>query len=128
MTGEVSWIKPNGDDSNGDRWPVHAAVARALRCRLRPWDAYCGPYIAHKRGKLWISSEDGMSGTACLWPGGTAPAYREPITADFPNVYDTEQALDACRAVLREAGRQHQIRSRSVAEVSLQGLEQGPKA
>lgn len=106
MTGEMSWIKSNGDDSNGEGWPVHAEVARALRCRLRPFDKYIGPYIQTKRGKLWLSSDDGMSGTAYLWPDGTPPAYREPITCDFPSVYSIEQALDACRAVLREAGKQ----------------------
>lgn len=106
MTGEMSWIKPNGEDSNGEGWPVHAEVARALHCRLRPWDVYCGPYIDHKRGKLWLSSDDGMSGTACLWVNGEAPAYREPITCDFWNVEDADATLDACRAVLREAGKQ----------------------
>lgn len=103
MTGEMRWIKPNGDDSNGEGWPVHAAVARALRCRLRPFDKYIGPYIDHKRGRLWLSSEDGITGTACLWPGGVAPAYRDPLTVDFPNVYDADQALAACREVLRQA-------------------------
>ena len=103
MTGEMSWIKPNGDDSNGEGWPVHAEVARALRCRLRPFDTYIGPYIQTKRGKLFLSSEDGYTGTACLWPGGIPPAYREPIVREFPNVYDAEQALDACRQVLRAA-------------------------
>ena len=32
MTGEMSWIKPNGEDSNGDVYEVHAQVARAMRC------------------------------------------------------------------------------------------------
>ena len=109
MTGEMSWIKANGDDSNGEGWPVHAAVARALRCRLRPWDKYCGPYINHKRGKLWLSSENGMNGTACLWPDGTPPASREPLTYEFWNVDDVDAALEACRAVLREAWRQSRL-------------------
>ena len=114
MTGEMSWIKPNGDDSNGEGWPVHAKVARALRCRLRPWDVYCGPYIQTKRGKLFLSTEDGMSGTACLWPSGVAPAYREPVTCDFPSVDDVDDALEACRAVLREAGKQARDRMRII--------------
>lgn len=113
MTGEMSWIKPNGDDSNDESWPVHAAVARALRCRLRPFDKYIGPYIKTKRGMLFLSSEDGYSGTACLWPGGVAPAYREPLTAEIYSIYDVDAALDACRAVLREAGKQARKRAES---------------
>lgn len=105
MTGEMGWIKPNGDAADGNSYPVHAAVARALRCRLRPFDTYIGPYIAHKRGRLWISSDDGVTGTACLWPGGIAPAWREPIAVDFPNAYDPEQALAAAREVLKRARR-----------------------
>jgi len=106
MAGEMSWVKANGDDSNGEGWPVHAAVARALRCRLRPWDVYCGPYIQTKHGKLWLSTDDGITGTACLWPGGVPPAYREPLTTDYFPYDDTNEALAACRAVLREAGKQ----------------------
>lgn len=103
MTGEMSWIKANGDDSNGENWHTHAKVARALRCRLRPFDVYIGPYIATKRGKLFIYSEDGVIGTICLWPGGIAPAYREPITAEFCPMEDAEEALYAARLVLRQA-------------------------
>lgn len=105
MTGEMSWIKANGDDSNGESWPVHAEVARALRCRLRPFDYYIGPFIAHQRGRLWLSSDDGYTGTACLWPNGAAPAYCEPITCSFPDAYDAGMALEACREVLKEARR-----------------------
>ena len=103
MTGEVSWIKPNGDDSNGEGWPVHAHVARALRCRLRPFDAYAGPYVQHKRGRLFISSEDGAIGTVCLWPGGVPPAYREPPTVEYFPLDDAQAALTAAREVLRLA-------------------------
>ena len=103
MTGEVAWINANGEDSRGDVYGVHAQVARALRCRLRPFDAYIGPYIAHKRGKLFLSSEDGYSGTACIWPGGVAPAYCKPIVAAFWNVNDPAAALAAARDVLRRA-------------------------
>ena len=102
MTGEMSWIKPNGEDSNGGCWEVHAKVARALRCRLRPFDVYIGPYIAHKLGKLWISSE-GSFGTVCLWPGGIAPAYREPVVAEYAPWDDVELALFAARQVLKQA-------------------------
>ena len=103
MTGEVSWIKPNGEDSNGDVYETHAKVARALRCKLRPFDVYIGPYIAHKRGKMFISTEDGSEGTVCLWPGGIAPAFRDPIVETFAPIWDSGAALSAARAVLKRA-------------------------
>ncbi|MBT9176517.1 MAG: hypothetical protein DDT20_00836 [Firmicutes bacterium] len=105
MTGEMSWIKPNGEDSNGETWGLHATVARALRCRLRPWDVYSGPYIRHRAGKLFINSEDGEVGMVCIWPGGIAPAYCEPITEEYFPFDDVAAALVAARAVLRIARR-----------------------
>jgi hypothetical protein len=102
MTGEMGWIKANGLDSNGDTWEVHAKVARALRCQLRPFDKYIGPYIAHKRGQIFLSSDDGETGTACLWPDGQAPAYREPFTVEFFPLYNSDAALAAARDVLRQ--------------------------
>lgn len=102
MTGEMAWIKPDGTDSNGEKWEPHAKVARALRCRLKPFDSYIGPYIAHSAGKLFISSEDGIVGTVCLWPEGIAPADREPITEDYFPLYDADAALAAARSVLRK--------------------------
>lgn len=100
MTGEVSWIKPNGEDSRGDVYETHARVARALRCKLLPFDAYIGPYIAHKRGKLFLSSEDGFLGTVCLWPGGIAPAYRDPVVVEYAPADDADAALAAARAAI----------------------------
>ena len=102
MTGEMGWIKPNGDAGNGESYPLHAAVARNLRSPLRPFDTYIGPYIAHKRGKLFISSEDGIVGTVCLWPGGVAPAFREPKVAEFFPLDDVEAATVAARQVCRK--------------------------
>ena len=103
MTGEMSWIKPNGEDSNGDVYEVHAKVARALRCRLHPFDVYIGPYIDTLRGHLFISTDDGFLGVVCLWPGGVAPAYRIPIVAEYAPFDSVEEALVAARQVLREA-------------------------
>lgn len=103
MTGEVSSIKPNGEDSNGDIWGVHAYVAKALRCKLRPFDTYIGPYIDHKLGRIFIGSDDGGVGDACLWPGGVPPAYCKPITEQFFPMQSEIAALDAVRSVLREA-------------------------
>lgn len=103
MTGEMSWIKPDGTDSNGDLYPTHAALAKRLRCKLRPFDVYCGPYIAHRKGRIFIDSEDGFIGQAVLWPGGIAPAYRTPIvSAPFP-LGDIEIAVEKTRAMLRNA-------------------------
>ena len=47
MTGEMSWINPKtGEDSNGDSWPIHLAVAKAVGGELKPFDVYQGPYIS----------------------------------------------------------------------------------
>lgn len=105
MTGEMSWIKASGEASDGCTYDVHAKVARALRSKLRPFDTYIGPYIAHKHGRLWISSEDGMLGTVCLWPQGIPPAFREPITAEYFPLDDAGAALEAAREVLKIARR-----------------------
>ena len=104
MTGEMSWIKPNGDAGNGESYPVHAAVARALRCRLRPFDTYIGPYIDHRKGRVWISSEDGAVGTVCVWPGGVAPAYCKPVTVDYFPLDNITECLAAAREALKRIG------------------------
>lgn len=101
MTGEMNWIKPNGDAGDGESYPLHAAIARALRSRLRPFDTYVGPYIDHKRGKIFITSEDGCTGTVCMWPGGVAPAYREPLVSEYFPAEDVDAARAAVSEVLR---------------------------
>lgn len=121
MTGEMSWIKPDGTDSNGECWPTHAAVARALRCRLRPFDVYCGPYIAHKAGRLWISTPDGASGQVTLWRNGIAPAYQAPLTEDYPELHDVDQALAAAREVLRRHARLVREYARRVRALEAEG-------
>lgn len=103
MTGEMGWIKANGDAGDGNSYPVHAQVARALRCRLRPFDTYIGPYIAHKRGKLFIGSDDGCTAYVCLWPGGAAPAFCEPVVSELFYWNDADAALEAARSVLKAA-------------------------
>ena len=45
MTGEMHSITQKGVDSNGDSWPTHAAIARAVKGKLKPFDVYQGPYI-----------------------------------------------------------------------------------
>jgi|TARA_R100001530_G_C4231517_1_gene132776 hypothetical protein len=64
MTGEMSWINQDGEDSNGDEWRTHAAVAKAVGGTLRPFDVYQGPYISlPKGGRLWLGCLDGIEGT-----------------------------------------------------------------
>ena len=80
MTGEMSWINQDGEDSNGETWSTHAAVAKAVGGELKPFDAYQGPYIAvggdvtvgespyalAVQGlgivRLWLCSDDGWLG------------------------------------------------------------------
>lgn len=100
MTGEVSYIRPDGTDSNGDCWSTHAYVARQLRRPLRPFDKYIGPYIACKEGRLWLG-DDGSGPYVCLWPQGIAPAYADPIVRHCED-YSDLAALDAAREVLRK--------------------------
>ena len=50
MTGEMWHIDENGKDDNGNEWPIHAAIAKALcdeghDASLQPFDQYQGPYI-----------------------------------------------------------------------------------
>jgi len=45
MAGEMSWIKQDGTDSDGNVWETHAAIAKAVGGYLRPFDQYQGPYI-----------------------------------------------------------------------------------
>lgn len=101
MTGEMGWIKPNGEASNGECYSLHASVARAMRGKLRPFDSYIGPYIKVPAGRLWLTSEDGEVGTACLWPDGIAPAYAEPFTAEFFPLDSESAALNAARECVR---------------------------
>ena len=50
MTGEMYHIDESGKDDIGNEWPIHAAIANALRdeghdATLQPFDQYQGPYI-----------------------------------------------------------------------------------
>jgi hypothetical protein len=103
VTGEMSWIKPNGEAGDGNTYDGHAEVAKALRCRLQPFDVYQGPYIDTKRGKLFLSSEDGLVGQATIWVNGEAPAYRPPIVEDYFPCCDWIAALEAARRALKRA-------------------------
>lgn len=101
MTGEMHSIDPDGNDSNGESWPVHAAVARALGCELRPFDKYCGPYIAHAAGKIWLYDEAGPR--VCIWPRGIPPSVAKPHGRCRD--YGAPAAIAAVRALLRDVRR-----------------------
>ena len=53
MAGEMTHV-------NAAEWPIHRAIARALRGRLRPFDQYQGPYIAWKGKRLFIHHPEKM--------------------------------------------------------------------
>lgn len=103
MTGEMAWIKPNGDAADGNSYPMHAAVAMDLGAALKPFDTYIGPYIDHAQGKIFITSDDGFRGAVCLWPGGEAPAYRQPLVEEFCPFDNLSAALEAARLVLKRS-------------------------
>ena len=105
MTGEMYHIDQNGNDSNGECWPIHAAIARAIGGKLQPFDVYQGPYIVigsdvrigerpyqlavQNLGiiRLWIVSDDGAFGQV----------YREDMEKLSESFwYDDEEAAIAC--------------------------------
>ena len=46
MTGEMHYINPEtGEDSDGNIWESHLAIAKATGGTLKPFDQYQGPYI-----------------------------------------------------------------------------------
>ena len=45
MTGEMGFIDQEGLDSNGEEWPLHAAIAKELNGTIKPFDQYQGPYV-----------------------------------------------------------------------------------
>lgn len=110
MTGEMSWIHQNGEDSNGEIWGTHAAIARAVKGHLEPFDAYQGPYIvigsdirvgaapyampiAHLGiVRLWLGSDDGYWGT--IWREDT-----DTLSEPFPCM-NTRAACRAARKLL----------------------------
>ena len=109
MTGEMHWIRQDGVDSNGDEWPYHVIVAKAVNGTLKPFDKYQGPYIA--------VGPDFLAGTrpyrvpiqnlGCvrLWLGWNEDEgpyiYREDIdkTMFLPSL-DEETLADCAREIL----------------------------
>ena len=110
MTGEMHSINQKGIDSNGDSWPTHAAIARAVKGNLKPFDVYQGPYIVVGQDqwvgkppyhlpvlnvgviRLWLSSID--SKTAQIWREDT-DTLSEPFFYD-----DTRTACKEARKLL----------------------------
>ena len=95
MTGEMSGITKDGRDTNGEYWPLHAAIANALDGELRPFDVYQGPYIKVGKAKFWVFSEDGYD----------AIIYREDTDTKaepFPmySKLSEELAIEAARYLL----------------------------
>lgn len=94
MTGEMHSIKQDGHDSNGDEWPIHAAIAKALEAELRPFDVYQGPYILTERGRLWLCSKDGYEATIY---NSNRDIESEPFAVD-----DELAAIAAAESVTRQ--------------------------
>jgi len=109
MTGEMCWIDQNGVDSNGEEWPLHAAIAKELGGEVKPFDVYQGPYVVFGSDirvgngpyalapiglgikRLWLTGED------CLlkW-------YREDTETESFGFWwnDTEMAINAAQCLL----------------------------
>jgi len=113
MTGEMHSIDQTGKDSNGDIWPLHLAIAKAIGGELQPFDVYQGPYISvggdAKAGsppyvapvqglgivRLWVHSDDGVE----------ARVYREDTdqqSEPFPMFapFAEELAANAARSLM----------------------------
>ena len=80
MTGEM-----NKADVTRDAFPLHFAIARALRGTVLPFDVYQGPYVRTAHGRLWLCSNGGATtvynedrGTLSLpfWPYGLGATRR----------------------------------------------------
>lgn len=110
MAGEMSYIKQTGEDSDGNIWSLHAAIAKAVGGQLKPFDQYQGPYIVigadvrvgdspyqlAVRGlgvkRLWVISDNDY---ACR-------IYREDTdkTSDFFYGEDESEAIRAAKSLL----------------------------
>lgn len=95
MTGEMSSIDKNGLDSNGDAWPIQAALAKAFHGKLHPFDKYQGPYIQTKHGTLWL----------CCTDGDTCTVYNETTdkeSSPFPLWHDDGELAAAAIGAAKE--------------------------
>lgn len=113
MTGEMNAINQDGLDSNGESWPVHAAVAKAVGGVLKPFDSYQGPYISIgpdlRTGTAPYQTPVRMNGMVRLWiqvdeDGVTGYVYREDTDSrsDYAPYWDEEDAINAALSLLQE--------------------------
>ena len=68
MTGEMSKA-----DVTKEAYPLHFAIARALKGTVHPFDMYQGPYVRTSYGQLWISEPE----TPENWPDGYVMVWNE---------------------------------------------------
>ena len=97
MTGEMYSIGQDGIDSNGDHWPLHAAVARELGGEIKPFDVYQGPYVViggdvrvgdapyavAVQGlgvvRLWLIGVEGTDGALLQWYNEATEESSDPF-------------------------------------------------
>lgn len=93
MTGEM-----HHSEVTKDAWPLHFAIAKALKGTVHPFDQYQGPYVLTAGGKFWVTSDDGH----------LAQVYNEhadKVSAPFSpwhrsNAVNCRRAVQAARQVL----------------------------
>ena len=117
MSGEMAYIDQAGIDSNGERWYLHAAVAKALNGRLVAFDTYRGPYIVFgvdlTRGnppysmpvqhlgivRLWLIPDESCPEALCRWYN-EANNKLSSVFMDGDTAEKLELAIEAAREVL----------------------------
>ena len=98
MVGEMYAIdQETGEDDSGEVWAVHAAIAKALRGKLEPFDKYQGPTIELEDATLFLYAEDGAIGRIF-----DERSNEESLM--FP-IDDDELAIEAARALMRRIRR-----------------------
>jgi len=112
MTGEMYAITQDGVSEDGERWPLHAAVARATGGTLKPFDRYQGPYIVMGEDvRAGIPPYDApvlLVGVKRLWilsdRYGRATIYREDTDeTSEPFEWDDEvTAVSLAKKILEE--------------------------
>jgi len=102
MTGEMAWIKPDGTDSNGDCWPIHASIARQLKGELRPFDVYQGPYIKVGRAKLWVCGFDDAFGYTFTIYREDTDTVSKPLYVGYTQFSINRRACKAARELIAE--------------------------
>lgn len=112
MTGEMYSIEQDGASDDGEEWPLHASVARAVKGMLKPFDRYQGPYIVIgddiKTGHTPYEYPVMHVGATRLWifmeRNGLAKIYREDTDTTSESFYweDEEAAVRLAKKLLSE--------------------------